>query len=204
MLPGLYNSASNGSLNFKDDGIIEVIRSNGKLGAVGEWKGGKALTLNLTKLFDLDGENEYNEIVKYEYQNPYIDGVYFAPMCAKGGSTLEGTEWKIGAINRYDQSRDGGPFLALELEMSLKFDGTNLTITYKKYKEYNDTGTLTYDAVESKETTQVIPYTKTDSVITLETEPYMDFIFAGQRLGDIKTIDYMILDGTLLLYSYKK
>ena len=154
-------------------------------------------------LYDTEGENPYEELVNYEYYSAYSDGTYFAPISATGGSELEG-EWNVGMVKRYDMSREGEPFLALEIGMTFVFGPDTLSIKYDLYKEYTDTGDLVYDAVAEDEAEEVIPYTVEGNVIKLANEPFTNFIFAGGRIGDPATIDFKIVEGTLLLYSYEK
>jgi hypothetical protein len=207
MFVGTYTSNSNGSYTFNADNSMELIRANGNMGATGNWENNpESLGINYFTLYDIDGENEYEEVVNYDYFTAYVDGMYFAPISSVNmGEALEGTTWELGMIKRYDQSTNVEGFLGLELDMSFTFVEGELTITYNVYKEYNDTGTLIYDAVESGETTEVIPYTMEEGKIMLDYPPLPNYIFAGSRLGDPSVIDYMITEeGKLLLYYYEK
>jgi hypothetical protein len=204
---GTYASNSNGTYEFAMDNSLVLTRSNGNMAATGAWENNpESIGINYFTLYDIDGENEYEEVVNYDYFTAYVDGQYFAPISSINmGDSIEGTTWELGMIKRYDESANVEGFLGLELDMAFTFAEGELTITYNIYKEYNDTGTLIYDAVEAGETTETIPYTMEEGKIMLDYPPLPNYIFAGARLGDPSVIDYMITeDGKLLLYYYEK
>lgn len=193
-----------GTLKLAADGSLEFVRVNGNMGAKGTWGSGKsnAFAMQFSTLFDTDGENSYEEKIRYDYGEGYVDGSILAPIAATGsGTSIEGT-WTLPRIIRYDQSRGEGVFAAAVVDMTWSFAGGVLTITYNVYREFNEDSELPLYNGDGE--TEEIPYTVEGNVVTLDYEPVVEVMYAGGRLGDAAKIDFEIVEGKLLLYAFKK